>query len=123
VHLHNTAALADPQVAKHGPPLLWCINQLNNETWAQVLLPKLTAQGSVSSVALTCTTLRDLCYSSVEKLALKAVPDCVLPSIATVKSWANSLAGHFPSCTSLSVGVVCAADCELTGHLMPALAR
>lgn len=106
------------------PPLLHCIDQLNPDTWAQVLLPKLTAQGSASSVALTCSTLRDLCNSNVQELKLKAVPGAVLPiTVATVQSWANSLAAHFPSCRTISVGVGCAEDCELTGHMMPALAR
>lgn len=120
---HDLQAAAAAQ-ANSGPALLRCIDQLNPDTWAQVLLPKLAAQGSASSVALTCTTLRDLCYSSVQELQLKAVPDAVLPiTVATVQRWADSLAAHFPSCTSISVGVGCAADCELTGHLMPALAR
>jgi hypothetical protein len=92
------------------------------DTLAQVLLPKLMQQGSAHSVALTASRLRDLCYNSVEALELKAVPGC-MPDIAAVKAWGQSLSAHFPNCQSISVGVGCAADCELTAHMVPALAR
>lgn len=78
-----------------------------------MLLPKLMAQGSASSVALTCGRLRDLCYSSVQQLNIKIVPEAVHPyTFTTVRNWALSLEAHFPSCVSISVGVACAFDCE-----------
>jgi hypothetical protein len=52
-------------------PLLRCMDQLDMDTLVQVLLPKLMQQGSAHSVAVTCSRLRDLCYSSVEALQLK----------------------------------------------------
>jgi hypothetical protein len=42
-------------------PFLHCMDQLDMDTLAQVLLPKLMQQGSAHSVALTCSRLRDLC--------------------------------------------------------------
>jgi hypothetical protein len=92
------------------------------DTLVQVLLPKLLQQGSAHSVALTCSRLRDLCYSSVETLQLKAVPGCI-PDAAAVKTWGQNLSAHFPSCQSITVAVGCAADCQLTGHIVSELAR
>lgn len=103
-------------------PFLRCMDQLDMDTLSQVLLPKLMQQGSAHSVALTCSRLRDLCCSNVQALKLKAVPGC-MPDVAAVKAWGQSLSAHFTSCRSITVGVGCAADCQLTGHLMPALAR
>ena len=50
------------------PPLLHLVSQLDSDTWAEVLLPKLQQQGSVAAVAGTCSTLRDLCAASVQSL-------------------------------------------------------
>lgn len=102
------------------PLLLQC----HPDVWAQVLLPKLIAQGSVGSVALACSTLRDLCYNSVQQLNFKIVPESVHPyTFTTVCNWALSLKAHFPSCTSISVGLGCSFDCEFVITMMPTLAR
>lgn len=55
----DTVSCLDLQVATATasfPLLLQC----HPDVWAQVLLPKLIAQGSVGSVALACSTLRSM---------------------------------------------------------------
>lgn len=102
------------------PPLLQC----HPDVWAQVLLPKLVAQGSAGSVALTCSRLRDVCYSSVQQLNVVVVHESMLAyTFRTVRSWGLSLQAHFPGCTSISVGLGCAFDCGFVIQLIPGLAR
>jgi hypothetical protein len=55
--------------------LLRCLSRLDVDTWAQVLLPKLIAQGSARAVALTCSQLRDLCFGAVQHIDLSSVQD------------------------------------------------
>jgi hypothetical protein len=46
--------------------LLRCLSRLDVDTWAQVLLPKLIAQGSARDITLTCSELRDLCFGAAQ---------------------------------------------------------
>jgi hypothetical protein len=60
--------------------LLDCLSQLNEDVWAQVLLPKLREQGSAVAVALTCSRLRDLCYASHTCIELGELLDTMEPN-------------------------------------------
>jgi hypothetical protein len=100
--------------------LLRCISQLNADTWAQVLLPKLIAQGSTADFALSCTQLRDLCYSSRQSLKLGALlassdSESLLPQV-------QSLPAHFPNCSAVSLEIKSYECCNTLPYIMPSLA-
>lgn len=81
--------------------LLHCLSQLNADTWAQVLLPKLVQQGSAAHVALACCQLRDLCFSSRHSLKLGALLDSSEP--LSLGRQLQNLPEHFPNCTAVSL--------------------
>jgi hypothetical protein len=93
-----------PSAASSGPQpsaLLHCLSQLNTDAWAQVLLPKLVDQGSAAAVALSCSQLRDLCYSSRQSLKLGALLDST--DSWGLRSELQNLPANFPNCSSVSL--------------------
>jgi hypothetical protein len=101
--------------------LLQCLSQLNADTWAQVLLLKLVEQGSAADVALTCSQLRDLCYSSRQSINLGALLDSSEPS--KLKSVISGLPLHFPNCSAVSFQLDSDKSYHTMPYLLPALAR
>lgn len=91
------------------------------DTWAQVLLPKLIEQGSAADLALTCSQLRDLCYSSSQSIDLGPLPDSTGPS--NLKLWVRDLPVHFPNCSTVLVGLRSDSSYHCMPYILPALAR
>jgi hypothetical protein len=101
--------------------LLQCLSQLNADTWAQVLLPKLVEQGSAADVALTCSQLRDLCYSIRRSINLGALLDSSEPS--RLKSVVSGLPVRYPDCSAVSLQLKSVKSYHMTPYVLPALAR
>jgi hypothetical protein len=100
--------------------LLRCLSSLDVDTWAQVLLPKLVAQGSAGAVALTCSQLRDLCFGAVQHINLSSVRDSEL---SDVEYWTQSIHQHFNNVTTVRLLVIDDASYHTAPYLLPALAR
>jgi hypothetical protein len=101
--------------------LLRCLSQLNTGTWAQVLLPKLVEQRSAADVALSCSQLRDLCYSSRQSLNLGALLYSTDPW--SLRAQVQTLPLHFPNCSAVSLDFT-SNNCHHTMPcLLPELAR
>jgi hypothetical protein len=83
--------------------LLHCLYQLNTDTWAQVMMPKLVEHKSAADVALSCSQLRDLCYSSrqILKIGLWKLGH----NRSQIESHVQSLPTNFPNCTVVSLGL------------------
>lgn len=103
-------------------PLLQCLARIDVDTWARLLLPKLVKQGSATTVVLTCSELRDLCYGAVQHLNLSKVHGSS-DSNQAVEDWVQSLPQHFPHCTSVQLQLGQEASYHTTPYLLPALAR
>lgn len=101
--------------------LLHCLSQLNSDAWVQVLLPTLVEQGSAAEVALTCSQLRDLCFSSRQSIDLGDLYDS--PSFGELGSWMQGLPLHFPNCTTVSFKLGSEGSYHTIPYLLPALAR
>jgi hypothetical protein len=101
--------------------LLRCLSQLNSDAWAQVLLPKLVEQGSADKVALTCRQLRDLSFSSIQKLDLCDPHNS--PSNSQLGLWMEALPTHFPDCTTVTVTLCSEGSYHAMPYVLPALAR
>jgi hypothetical protein len=119
------SCLQDPSHQRTSAPqpsaLLHCLSQLNTDAWAQVLLPKLIEQGSAANVALTCSQLRELCYSSRQCINLGAFLDSSEPS--SLKSVVSGLPMHFPYCSAVSLRLGSDKSYHTMPYLLPALAQ
>jgi len=102
-------------------PFLHCLQQLNDDAWTQVLLPKLIEQGSAADVALTCSQLRDLCNHNVETIDLKALAE--EEDVRDFDRWLQPLPAHYPNCKSAELSLK--GDSSYVGmlYILPALAR
>lgn len=74
--------------------LLACLEQLDDDIWSCVLLPKLVADKSASAVCLTCSRLRQLSQTNKMRLDLSLVASRDTQYLAAVPS-------HFHSCTTV----------------------
>lgn len=101
-------------------PFLQCVACLDVDTWARVLLPKLTKQGSAPNVALACSQLRDLCYGAVQHINLSTLH--AGGDISAVEDSVQGVPQHFTNCTSVQV-LVRVDSYHTTPYLLPALAR
>jgi hypothetical protein len=106
---------------QHRPAAISTAALLNTDTWAQVLLPKLVEQGSAAAVALTCSQMRDLCYSSRQSINLGALLDSSEPW--NLRSLVQRLPLHFPNCSTVSVELNSVLCYQNMPFLLPALAR
>ena len=102
--------MASPGTGRATPPapavppssaLLQCLSQLDVDAWASVLLPKLVADGSAGSLAATCSQLRALCQSCVQRLDLQqlASPD----NPGHIYKWMQHLGERFTNCTCVDL--------------------
>jgi hypothetical protein len=106
---------------KQPSALLHCLSQLNSDVWEQVVLPKLIEHGSAAAVALSCSQLRDLCYSSRQSLNLGRLLDRTDPWC--LRSLVQILSLHFPNCLEVSLELPSALSYQNMPYLLPALAR
>lgn len=106
----------------HQSPLLQCLSQLNDDTWAAVLLPKLIKQRSARNVAASCTQLRDLCFRTVQDVVLGSTSKADISTMG-LGEWISPLPACFPNCTTLALYMDCQHDYINAPHLLPALAR
>lgn len=88
-------------MANQGSALLRCLAQLDVDTWASVLLPKLVDDGSAADFALTCTQLRELCHSSVKQLDLQTLTSPDNPYL--IELWTQDLGQRFPACSKVDL--------------------
>jgi len=98
-------SLLEPQ-SRHftASALLDCLEQLHGDVWPEVLLPKLRADKSVGSLALTCSLLRDMCQKSQRQLDLSSISNSSSTSSSAVDTVAlGALAQHFPNCTMVKI--------------------
>jgi len=105
-----------------GSPLLHCLQQLNDDVWAQVLLPKLIANKSAHAVALTCTQLRSLCQRSHQQLDLTGLASEGTDTVS-VKAYTETLAQHFPSCNAVKLLLSHSHGYVVTPCILEALSR
>lgn len=98
----------------HQSPLLQCLSQLNDDAWAQVLLPKLVNQGSAPDVAASCTQLRALCFRTVQDVVLQGTSEV---DVSTIDDWMSPLPACFPNCTTLALYLDCQRDYINVPHL------
>jgi hypothetical protein len=101
--------------------LLQCLSQLDCDTWAEALLPKLIDNGSAGNVALTCAQLRSLCHGSRQQLNLRSLHSHADPS--HVLDWTAGLADRFPNCSCVKLLVEHEEDLHGFTYLASALAR
>ena len=87
-----------------GSALLRCLEQLNDDVWAEVLLPKLLADQTAGAAAASCSTLRRLCHGTVKKLNLTALGSSCSDGV-TVQHHLEALHQHFPSCSAVKMAV------------------
>lgn len=102
---------------------LRCLAQLNVDTWAEVLLPKLRDQGSATAVALTCSTLRDLCYSSVHRLDLIDLVQQGSCDFSTIEECMRTVPHHFSNCKVVALTLDIETMYHIVPYLLPALAK
>lgn len=103
-------------------PLLQCLEQVNDDVWEQILLPKLRQQGSAGAVALSCTQLRRLCQHSIETLNLTNMTSSST-NAQQLACHAAAVATHFPKCRRV---FLCARDdicCWQLQVVLPLLGR
>jgi hypothetical protein len=100
---HSTSCLVCHQLRQqHLSPDI--IIQLNDDVWAQVLLPKLIADQAAGAVAASCSSLRKLCHGTVRKLNLKAFGSTCSNAI-TVQHHLAALHQHFPDCSTVKMAL------------------
>jgi hypothetical protein len=99
--------------------LLTCLEQLNDDVWTELLLPKLLADGSAPAAALTCSRLRQLCQRSRQQLKLTLLDNT---DTATVRRWTEQLPQGFPACTSV-VMKLCAHICATAPVIVDVMSR
>jgi hypothetical protein len=97
--------------------------QLSDGPWAQLLLPKLIRQGSAAAVALTCSQMRDLCYSSRQSVNLGRLLERTAYEPSNLMSWVQSLPAHFPNCSTVSFEIGQTNGFHGIPYILPALAR
>lgn len=97
--------------------------QLSDGLWAQVLLPKLVRQGSAAAVALTCSQMRDLRYSSRQRVNLGGLLERTAVEPIYLKSWVQVLPAHFPNCSEVFLELGSNESFHGIPFLLPALAR
>jgi hypothetical protein len=101
--------------------LLQCLSQLNSDTWAEALLPKLVDNGSAGNVALTCAQLRTLCHGSRQQLNLRSLHSHEDP--CQVLDWTAGLADRFSYCSCVELSVSKDEDLHGFTYMASALAR
>lgn len=99
--------------------LLRCLSQLDEGAWAQVLLPKLIAQGSAQAVAATCSQLRDLCFGAVVSLNLSSLQDS--SDTSNLEAWVQPIPSHFKHVTIVKLLFREALSYYTAAYLLPAL--
>lgn len=99
--------------------LLRFLAQLNDDVWAQLLLPKLVADGSAASVALTCSTVRQLCQYSTQQLKLLFGG---ITDTAAVRRCMEPLPERFPACSRIELSI-CEESSIIFPTILDALAR
>jgi hypothetical protein len=97
------------------------LKQLNDDAWSQVLLPQLKSRGCVAAVALTCSQLRDLCYSTVANVDLRALHSIRDPLV--LGRYTQNLGAHFPTCNSIKLRVQEAENYHCMPYVLPSLRR
>jgi len=102
-------------------PFLHCLQQLNDDAWAQVLLPKLIEQGSAAAVALTCSQLRDLCNQYVEVIDLRRLDADT--ELCALEEWMQPLPAHFPNCILAKLAFFVESSYVAVQYLLPAISR
>jgi hypothetical protein len=85
--------------------LLRCLERLNHDVWADVLLPKLIADQTAGAVAASCSALRRLCHGSVRKLNLTPLGSSSSAAI-TVQQHLAKLHQHFSDCSTVKMAMV-----------------
>jgi hypothetical protein len=116
--LHHTQA----QGAIPGsPPFLKFLTQLRDDAWSQVLLPQLQAMGSVADVAQTCSQLRDLCYSTVQRVNLQSLRH--IGDALTLARHTQHLGAHFPACSSVQLALEEADNYRCMPYVLSSLRR
>ena len=99
-----TSAYSSQGMAAAGSShFLICLQHLNDDAWAEVLLPKLIKAKSASAVAASCWALRKLCHGSVRTLKLAAVGNS--GSSGTVKRHLAALHQRFPDCAAVRLAL------------------
>ena len=98
------------------------LDQLHDDIWAQVLLPKLVAERSAASVALSCRQLAALCHRLTQHLDLTSLAKSKDGN--RVAAHTDALPQHFPGCCSVSLGLQDDSSSRVvTACVVPALAR
>ena len=83
-----------------------CMEKLDSDIWADVLLPMLRKNKSAAAVAASCSTLRKLCQGAVRHLIF--TPATRSGDLATVKRNVAALHQHFSALKG--VGIALARD-------------
>jgi hypothetical protein len=112
-----SGAAQDPLQEKSA--LLRCLSQLNDDAWAQVLLPKLIAQGSAQAVAGTCSQLRDLCFGGVRSLDLSSLQDS--SDTSNLEAWLAPIPSHFRHVITVKLLFNKESTYHAAAYLLPAL--
>lgn len=102
-----------------GSALLRCLSQLHDDAWAQVLLPKLIAQGSAQAVAGICSQLRDLCFGGVHSLDLSSLQDS--SDTSNLEAWVQPIPSHFKHVTTVELLFCEEPSYHTAAYLLPAL--
>lgn len=98
---------------------LRCLSQLNDDAWAQALLPKLISQGSAQAVAGTCSQLRDLCFRGVRSLDLSSLQDS--SDTSNLEAWVQTIPSHFKHVTTVDLAFCEEPSYHTAAYLLPAL--
>jgi hypothetical protein len=99
--------------------LLRCLASLDVDAWAQVLLPKLVAQGSARAITGTCIQLRDFCFDTVHHIDLSSVQSS--GDISQVEGWVKHIPQHFKNATSVQLSFEEELSYHIALYLLPAL--
>jgi hypothetical protein len=113
--------MAVPRVST-ASALLHCLEQLNDEVWGTLLLPKLQADKSAGAVALTCSRFRKLCQSNQGKLDLISLCNSS-SSTSHVKASTAPLPQHFPNCSHVRLRLESNSSYLIVPCISVALAR
>jgi len=116
-----SSSCADKPAPGSQSAFLQCLSKLNDDTFCQILLPKLKADASAGSLAATCSQLRRLCHNSIERLDMSPLINNHAPSAA--EQWTQGLQEHFPHCSSVVLCVQEMRGYHGVNYVLPALAR
>lgn len=100
---------------------LHCLEQLDEDAWAQTLLPKLHTSGSAANVALTCCHLRALVHGNLSSLKFGLHLTGLNP--VQIEQWTAPLPAHFPKCLTVKVSLGPDGSYVSAASLLPALSR